>query len=186
MLMLRALFSAVLLTVVGLSSPVHAASIVAWDVPTLTNESSIVVDATVESVVSTRQDDGMITTRVELRVHEGLKGNTGRTLVVHQIGGTVGDWTLTMPGAMQFVEGQRLVLFALEQDGRVYPTLFAWSGFIVEGSGPTAPIRRTVEGLTLFDMDEQGVLRPVENPVAAPKTLDALRSTVLQTVQGSR
>ena len=183
---LQVLFAAMLIGLVGFSAPTHAASIIAWDVPTLTNESTVVVDATVESVVSTRHADGSITTRSELRVHESLKGDTGKTLVLHQLGGTVGEWTLSIPGDLLLTEGQRVVLFASEDAGRMYPTLLAWSGFFVEGEGLAAPVRRPMKGLTLFDQDEFGVLRPVESPLLAPQTLGELRSVVLQTVEGGR
>ena len=183
---LQVLFTALLVGVMGFSAPSHAASIVAWDVPTLTNESTVVVDATVESVVSTRHSNGSITTRSELRVHEALKGAPGRTLVLHQLGGTVGDWTLSIPGDLLLTEGQRVVLFATEDEGRMYPTLLAWSGFFVEGEGLTAPVRRSLKGLTLFDRDESGVLRRVESPLVTPKTLGDLRGAVLQTVEGGR
>ena len=182
----QVLFSAVLIGLMSFSAPTHAASIIAWDVSTLTNESSVVVDATVESVVSTRHTDGSITTRSELRVHEALKGSARKTLVLHQLGGTVGEWTLSIPGDLLLTEGQRVVLFASEDAGRMYPTLLAWSGFFVEGEGLAAPVRRSMKGLTLFDQDEFGVLRPVESPLLSPKTLGELRSAVLQTVQGGR
>jgi hypothetical protein len=168
----------------ALSPSSFAASIVAWDVPTLTSESTVVVDATVVSTRSSRQADGMITTRTELAVSETLKGDVGSTLVLHQLGGTVGEWTLTIAGDLVLSEGDRVLLFATEDAGKFYPTLLAWSGFFVEGEGLNAPVRRSVEGLQLFDLDENGVLRATEDPVVAPQSVGALRDVVLRTVAG--
>lgn len=60
--------------------------------------------------------DRVIFTFVEFEVQELLKGNSGKTVTLQFLGGTVGDVTLEVSGIPRFNAGDRVVLF-VEKNG---------------------------------------------------------------------
>src|SRR6185312_15401393 len=59
------------------------------------------------------KEGGNIYTYVEISVREGLAGpfGAGRTIVLKQLGGKVGDIVTTVPGSPRFKAGERALLF---------------------------------------------------------------------------
>ena len=157
----------------------HAATIVAWDVPTLSHHSDLVVEATVLSVYCERLPDGGIQTRYELYVERYLKGDGPRRLDVLQVGGQIGEQVVVLWGDIQLRPGQRVVLFARGAPPEVHATLLSWSAFEIGGEGPEAPLERSTEGLALLARDEEGKLSPASGAdIEAPRTLGELRAEV--------
>jgi hypothetical protein len=176
--MLRVVWTALLLLAVA--SPANAASILAWDISTLTDRSSIVAEVRVDSVRGERAD-GDIRTVNQVTVTKTLKGAPGATLTVVQGSGRVGDEVKTIHGDMELAAGSRYVLFLSERDGELHSTLLGWSVFRIDGTGDDAPLTRNLAGLALLSRAPDGSLtRATELDVAAatPRTLGALRSEV--------
>jgi len=156
-----------------------AASIVARTVPELTDLSDTVVEADVMSSQSYREADGRIYTQTTLKVLEYLKGEGPEELVVSQLGGTVGDLRMEIPGDLELVQGQRVVLFARSDQGQLWPTLLGWSAFVVTGQGPEAAVSRPPADLALYRHSPEGVLQVLERgSFTGPTTLRELRDEI--------
>jgi hypothetical protein len=63
----------------------------------------------------------LIVTRVTLRIHDVLKGQSDAVRSIRVLGGTIGDRTLRVPGAPLFLAGDRDVLFLTARAGAVSP-----------------------------------------------------------------
>ena len=69
-----------------------------------------IVRGRVESVRTERQDGtGVIETIARLRVIDDYAGGADRDIEIRELGGTVGDTTLHVPGAAQFMVGDDIL-----------------------------------------------------------------------------
>jgi hypothetical protein len=69
-----------------------------------------IIRGRVESVRTERRPDtGVIDTIARVRVVDDYTGGTDRVLEIREIGGTVGDTTLTVPGAARFIPGDDIL-----------------------------------------------------------------------------
>ena len=69
-----------------------------------------IVRGRVESVRTERRaGSGLIETIARLRVVDDFTGGADRTIEIRELGGTVGDTTLSIPGAARFVVGDDVV-----------------------------------------------------------------------------
>lgn len=111
----------------ALLPPAQATTVIAPGFDQLVDRADYVVRATVKSVTSDWRDNPdspgtrYIGTRVELEVHEVIKGNPPARLVLDLVGGRVGDDTLKIDGAPQFIVGQRNILFIRGNGQQVIP-----------------------------------------------------------------
>ncbi len=95
-----------------LTPTAQATTVAALDLVDLAQQSRDVVHARVVSSTSRWNDDhSLIVTDVTLEVSDGLKGDAGGTLVITQLGGTVGDLKVTVPGASVFRNNDEAILF---------------------------------------------------------------------------
>ena len=95
-----------------LALPAAATSVLRADVPVLAQEADTVVRGTVRRVQSRWSGDRRrIVTDVEVEVAEALKGAPGRTVLVTQPGGRVGDVGQRVEGLAAFAPGEEVVLF---------------------------------------------------------------------------
>ena len=164
-----------------LSAPASAASVLAWDVATLTQRSTRVVEARVDSVRSERLPDGDIRTVNRVTVSGTLKGEPAATLEIVQGSGRVGDIVKTIHGDMELVAGERYVLFLAERGGELHSTLLAWSVFRLDGDGDDASLQRNLAGLDLRVRADDGSLRAATDldlADATPSSLGVLRRDV--------
>jgi len=164
----------------ALAAPSWAASVLAWDVPTLTSHSTYVVEARVDRVRSERHE-GDIRTVNSVTVTRALKGSPADRLDVVQGSGRVGDTVKTIHGDMELAAGSRYVLFLEERGGELHSTLLGWSVFRIDGEGDDTPLSRNLAGLSLMVRAEDGSLVPAPESrviAATPRTLAALRAEV--------
>jgi hypothetical protein len=97
-----------------------ATTLLAADVPLLTQSSEVIVRGTIVRVQATLSGDGArVFTEAELAVAEALKGEPGASLIATQPGGVVGDVGQWVDGVASFREGDEVVLF-LERRGPRY------------------------------------------------------------------
>jgi len=76
----------------------------------LTTESNLIVYGRIESSYS-QWEGKTIYTYTTLRVNESLKGEGGSLVTVKQLGGTVGETGLEVPGTPKLIAGEDVVLF---------------------------------------------------------------------------
>jgi hypothetical protein len=105
------------------ASPALATTMVALDVPTLTQKADVIVRGTVRSSGARWSGDNRrIFTQVEIDVVESLKGEPLKTVSVVQPGGVVGDIGQKVSGVATYEEGEEVVLF-LARRGPLFQTL---------------------------------------------------------------
>jgi len=144
----------------------RSSTVVALDVGVLAERSDRVVRATVESVESWR--DGIVWTRIRLRVDESWRGQGPERVELVQPGGTVAGFGTKVFGIPEFSIGEDVVVFL--KDSRVYG--LAQGKFTVAASGA---LRR--------DTSELGLARVgtfhAPGPLRAPASVEALRDSVV-------
>jgi hypothetical protein len=185
--MRRVLFILTALLALATTQSALGATIIAWDVPTLTDHSTHVVEARVVEVSSSSTDDGIIMTRNVLAVQSYLKGSGADRIDVMQLGGHVGGLHQVLWGDIRLQAGQQVVLFLSDDGQAVHATLLGWSAFLIHGSGPDAALSRDADGLSLYTQDATGKLTHTEaDTLAAPGTLGELRTQVGLSTGGAR
>lgn len=99
------------------SSLALATTLIAVDVPTLSQSADAIVLGTVlSSAPRLTRDGSRIITDTEIQVAEVLKGTPEKTIVVMQPGGIVGDLGQRVEGTAPFTVGEEVVVF-LERRG---------------------------------------------------------------------
>lgn len=155
-------------------------TLIAMDVPALTRASDLVVRGTVVRVEPRwTEDKRRIITDSEILVSEVLKGNlTGKTVVVMQPGGVIGDVGQMVHGTAKFSLGDEVVVFLEKRGERAFVVGLAQGRFLVDRSGPTAMVKGGEDDLFLVDAKTH---QPVEAP-SQPMTLAALMASVRESL----
>lgn len=169
------------LPVAFIASAVWATTMIAMDVPTLTRASDLVVRGTVVKREARWTSDGQrIMTDTELEIAEVLKGNAvvGRSIVLMQPGGEVGDIGQRVHGVATFRVGEEVVVFLERRGEKAFVVGLAQGRLLVDRSGATPMVRGGEETLFLLDAKTH---QPVPNPVQ-PMSLDELKRVVAQSL----
>jgi hypothetical protein len=162
-------------------SRAHAATLLALSLPELVSASDQIVVARAVAQSSRYRSDGqrVIVTDVELRVIESLKGNTkpGATLVSTQLGGSVGNLGLNVPGEASFPMDRSVIVFLeRSQKGNELRVVGMSQGVlpIVDDAQGAQVLPASGDG-QLLERDSDGKLRPGQKAIRAPRPLrDAL------------
>ncbi len=119
---MRVLLLATILVGVMVSiSPAGATTMVSMSMEQLTQASSDIVQArVVNQVCEWNAPHTQIVTITTLEVSETLKGNATSTVQIRQLGGTVGNMTVSVPGDVAFRPQGEYVLFLEPADGSNY------------------------------------------------------------------
>ncbi len=169
---MRKLFAALLLLT---ALPAQAASVLAWDVPTLTDHSDAVVRARVVASRCGLDDQGNITTWHALDATEAWKGSLLGPVEVVQAGGHLDGKTARIDGDYAIEPGQDVVMFLRQVDGVWYGTLLGWGVFHVDGDR----LHRDGGTLNLLVRGPTGDLQPATKADRiTPDTIDGLKSAV--------
>ena len=137
----------------------------------------------VATAVSSRQEIhprwGRPLTFTTFAVDEVLFGEAPGAVEVEQIGGERDGITSRIPGDAVFSAGERCVLFLRKVDGGWYLTSLGQSKYAIV-VGPQGERLERQLSLALFTRDEQGHLKPHDEPLRdRPRSLDALRSELV-------
>jgi PKD repeat protein len=93
-----------------LAAAASATTIVLPEDEQLVAKAPLIVEATVESVTPVDQG-GAIWTETRLAVNRTLKGNAGRSIIVREPGGVIGDRITVVYGTPEFTPGEHVLLF---------------------------------------------------------------------------
>ncbi len=159
------------------SSPASALKVRAFSTAELVAESALIVRGRVKSSTPTWQGDRIVTD-AHVDVAELLHGRLdGKAVTVRQLGGRVGDTTLTVPGVRTLRPGDHVLLF-LRTDGRFHYLIgFSQGSVFLEADASGAlRVRRELSGMELVKRKPIGPARPAPE---APELYETLRKQVL-------
>ena len=161
-----------------LPAPLAATTVIAPSFDRMVDSSDYIVRATVKSIESDwrpnpdKPGSRYIGTRVELEVHEVIKGTPPSPLVLELVGGRVGDKELTIGGAPKFTVGQQSILFVAGNGRRIVPLVGMTHGkYNVRKNKKTG--REEVvrsDGQPLFHEAEVAVPTPVAKATLSSRT----------------
>jgi len=165
--------------VVCAAAPAQATTLVGLDLPELSRLSDVVVHGKVASVQAHWTGDHQrIVTEVQVEVTEAFKGQAGKTVLIDQPGGVVGDIGQLVQGVAAFTAGEEVVVFLGRRPGE---------RFMLTGMGQGKfRVARSTDGKAAFAVPEDlgGALvvdpathRPLPDRPAA-LTLQSLRAQV--------
>jgi Matrixin len=120
----------------------------------LAREADAIVVGTIDRLESVVDARGVIRTLVTVAVEETHKGSVGRVVTLRELGGTVDERSLWIPGAPTFTVGERQLLFlsASRRDGAAETTAFGLGQFVLTSHTRTGaamaerPLRAPVLG----------------------------------------
>jgi hypothetical protein len=175
-----------LLTLAAIScvtlAPAAAATVVIWpELPELAEKADVIVDATVTKVESV-SDGGRMWTRTTLSVLDPVKGaKGGDTLVVHQLGGRVGDRQMWISGARKFEVGERFVLFGMRWskggDNGIIPYGVGMGVFdIVEDQSARLVVREYIGDVIAYRTTADGTREPAQPKARTWADADSFKS----------
>jgi len=151
----------------------------------LAAKSDVVVVAEVEEQRSFRASDGLIYTDSQLKISDVLTGEveSGETVRIRQMGGTVGDETLVIPGDAELEVGERAVFFLADREPEgdvLFLTQLAQSKYEIVGATEDGDLilMQDLSGLAFYDPNRA---QPVEiQKTVETHTLSALRAVVAE------
>jgi hypothetical protein len=133
----------------------------------------VVVLGEVRSVASMMSEDGrIIVTRAILRIERSLKGGPRAEVTVEVPGGTLNGTTLVASGAPRFTEGERVVLFLEEVNGRFGVAGWNQGRFTVRRDPRTGRDLVTQPGGGSLYVDPHGRPAPRDPRLAGPRVLE--------------
>ncbi|MBT9559045.1 MAG: hypothetical protein IV100_23640 [Myxococcales bacterium] len=159
------------------ASPASALKVRSFSTAELVAESALIVRGRVKSSTPTWQGDRIVTDAL-VDVTESLHGRLeGGAVTVRQLGGRVGDTTLTVPGVRTLRPGDHVLLF-LRTDGRFHYLIGFSQGsvFLESDASGALRVRRELSGMELVKRKPVGPARPAP---AAPELYEALRTQIL-------
>jgi hypothetical protein len=181
-----------LLTLLLLSVPANATTVLRISLEKMTQASDLIVYAEVLSAepVAVEGNPRHIRTDVRLRVIQRLKGSpqTGQNLVLELPGGRLGDYGMHVPGMPSFRAGEEVVLF-LEKTAVNWALTGLGQGkfSVVVDSNRHRTVRRSFGGLHFMGFDAEGRFQEMSAPVDPPslplQTLLERVRTILKAAQ---
>ena len=158
------------LLVAVLASPALATTVAKLSLEQLVQRADLIVQGQVQSVYSQwDQQRRLVFTYVSIRVDEPLKGVQRQSVLIRQIGGTVGTIEMSVAGAPQFKSGERALVFLKRQDATTFQVVGMNQGLyrIVEDSAVS-----DVSGIDLLDSKTGKITKP---PVDVRAPLEQLK-----------
>jgi hypothetical protein len=118
---MKTLIGTLLMAAVLTTAPAFATTVAKLNMEQLVQRADLIVQGQVESVYS-RWDEArrLIFTYVSIRVDESLKGSAPQSVVIRQIGGSVGTIQMSVAGVPQFRSGEMTVVFLKRQDDSTF------------------------------------------------------------------
>jgi hypothetical protein len=105
------------LTLALLAAPAFATTVVKLNLQQLAQRADLIVQGQVQSIY-TQWDAGrhLVFTYISIRVDESFKGESRQSVLIRQVGGTVGTIQMSIAGVPQFKSGETAIVFLKRQD----------------------------------------------------------------------
>ena len=156
-----------------LAAPVLATTVAKLDMGQLVKRSDVIVQGQVQSVYSQWDEQRhLVFTYVSIRVDESLKGESRQSVLIRQVGGTVGTVQMSIAGVPQFKSGEMAVVFLKSQNDSTFQVVGMNQGLyeIVEDFAVS-----NLFGADLFDIPTGEISKPLAG-VRAP--LEQLKAKI--------
>ena len=102
---------------VMIAPPLSATIVPKMDLPQLVQNADAIVQGTVEQVYSRWDaEHKLVFTYVPIRVDESIKGGPRRTVLIRQLGGTIGALNMMVAGTPSFQAGDQAIMFLSDQN----------------------------------------------------------------------
>ncbi|HSB11589.1 MAG TPA: matrixin family metalloprotease [Blastocatellia bacterium] len=161
--------------------PAAATTVVMLPDTDLIVSSRLIVTGQVVSVVSAWDDRGsMAWTYVEVLTDRVLKGESETTIVLKQMGGTVGESGIYIPGQPRFAPGERVLLYLNSaKDGSLHSAhAFVGKFSIVRDSAGREFVERSIDS-----RDVQFLLQANDSEITNRAPLDSYLETIRETLR---
>ena len=147
------------LTVTMLAAPAFATTAVRMDLEQLVQEADLIVQGHVQSVYC-QWDEArrLVFTYISILVDEPFKGERRESVLIRQVGGTVGTIQMSVAGVPQFKSGETAIVFLKRQAGGTFQVVGMNQG-LYEIIGDFAV--SNVSGVDLLDSKTGQITRPL-------------------------
>jgi hypothetical protein len=161
-----------------LAVPALATTVAKLDLAQLVKRADLIVQGQVQSVYS--QWDGerhLVFTYISIRVDDSLKGASRQSVLIRQVGGTVGTVQMSVAGVPQFKSGEMAVVFLKRQDDSTFQVVGMNQGLyeIVEDYAVS-----NVFGVDLFDSKTGEITKPL---IGGRAPLEQLKTKIRELLQ---
>jgi hypothetical protein len=102
-----------------LALPMSASTVQRMELAQLVSAADNIVQGRVESVEA-RYEDRMIYTYVSVAIDDPIKGERRRTVLLRQMGGTIGAKTVSIAGMPQFKAGDQVIVFLKDRQNGTF------------------------------------------------------------------
>jgi putative Ig domain-containing protein/matrixin len=153
----------------------RATTFVPMDMDDLTRSSTAAVIGTVEGLSGVQARDGRLFTLVTLDIEEVLRGTLpAMTIVLKEVGGTVGGQREVIFGAPSFRRGEHVLVFLqVGPDGSLHTNQLAMGKFGIEIDATGTPY-----AIRAFGIGSSVMLPPGGAPLDTSVPLDEVRATI--------
>ena len=156
-----------------LSAPAFATTVARLNLEQLVQRADLIVQGHVESVYCQWDEvRRLVFTYISIRVDEPIKGERRQSVLIRQIGGTVGTIQMSIAGVPQFTSGEMAIVFLKHQDDSTFQVVGMSQGLykIVENFAVS-----NVFGVDLIDGRTGEITKP---PIGGRAPLEQLKTKI--------
>jgi len=149
--------AALMLALVAASA--FATTVTKLNLEQLVTRADLIVQGQVQSVYSQWDEEHrLVFTYVSLRVDESIKGSSRQSVLIRQVGGTVGTVQMSIAGLPQFRTGETAIAFLKHQDHSTFQVVGMSQGLyeVVQDYAVS-----NVYGVHLFDNQTGEITKPL-------------------------
>ena len=166
------------LMVAVLAAPAFATTVLKLDMEQLVRRADLIVQGRVESVYSQWDEQRrLVFTYVSIRVDDPLKGERRQSVLIRQVGGTIGTIQMSVAGAPQFKTGEMTLVFLKRQDDSTFQVVGMNQGLykIVDDYAVS-----NVFGVDLFDSKTGEMTKPL---IGGRAPLEQLKTQIRELIR---
>jgi hypothetical protein len=117
-----------------LAAPAFATTVVRLNLEQLVQRADLIVQGQVQSVhCQWDEERHLVFTYISIRVDEPLKGERRQSVLIRQIGGSVGTIQMSVAGVPQFKSGEMAIVFLKRQDDSTFQVVGMSQGLYRSG-----------------------------------------------------
>jgi hypothetical protein len=161
-----------------LTAPAFATTVPRLNLDQLVQRADLIVQGHVESVYSQWDEERrLVFTYISIRVDESFKGERRRSVLIRQVGGTVGTIQMSIAGVPQFKSGEMAIVFLKHLDDSAFQVVGMSQGLykIVENFAVS-----NMFGVDLFDSRTGEISKPL---IGGRAPLEQLKTKIRELVR---